>query len=330
MPEVAPVSESEVAPEVSPQLAQPERRPRPTPCCANCGATWHYNRSCNQPVMSFGVVVHREVLADAEAGVRREYLVVQRRDTFAYVEFIRGKYDYRNRAYLTRLFENMTEQERAGVAAASFRALWQRFWGAGSALTRADFRGAQACFERLRGGYSIRQRDGAVVELSAARLLAGTRSRRAGPQWGFPKGRRAAFSETNLNTAFRELEEETGLSRGDLAHVWKKPFFEQYTGENGIRYEHIYFRALLTGASVGQSLRICKRELSCAKWATAAEVLDLIQEERERCELFRRIDRLNDALYREKQSEQRRRRLPGGGWPEAVSTVKRALGDVSL
>jgi hypothetical protein len=90
--------------------------------CANCGCYGHVYRVCNQPVSSFGVICYRTG-SDGE----REYLMVQRKDSLSFVEFIRGKYNVQNRGYLLRLLANMTTAERELLATQTFDQLWQGF-----------------------------------------------------------------------------------------------------------------------------------------------------------------------------------------------------------
>jgi ADP-ribose pyrophosphatase YjhB (NUDIX family) len=57
------------------------------------------------------------------------FLVVQRRDSYAYVEFLRGKYDIRNRRYVVEMFASMTEVERTALLTHGFQQLWDNLWG---------------------------------------------------------------------------------------------------------------------------------------------------------------------------------------------------------
>ena len=79
-------------------------------------------RVCGQPVSSFGFVCYRH------RGDSIEYLMVQRKDSLSYVEFIRGKYNLQNRTYLLRLLANMTRGERESLRSTDFDKLWHGFW----------------------------------------------------------------------------------------------------------------------------------------------------------------------------------------------------------
>ena len=58
--------------------------------CANCGCIGHVYKSCNHPVISYGIICYT-LFYDMEANiVYPKYLMVQRKDSLSYVEFIRG------------------------------------------------------------------------------------------------------------------------------------------------------------------------------------------------------------------------------------------------
>ena len=92
--------------------------------CANCGLVGHLYKQCNQPVTSFGVVLCWRARGSPE----NRFLVVQRRDSYSYVEFIRGKYDLGNREYAVHLFSSMTEAERSAISRYTFCQLWDNLW----------------------------------------------------------------------------------------------------------------------------------------------------------------------------------------------------------
>lgn len=252
--------------------------------CVNCGGCGHVYKNCTQPITSYGVVCYRR-----GAGGEAEFLIVQRRDSFAYVDFVRGKYDIRNRRYVQRLFRQMTSEERRKVGGMEFDDLWLDFWNKNAkSFSRPDYQRAKDQFSLLRRGVKLRLRGGSVAEVTMRGLLEETPVCREEPEWGFPKGRRSHSTETDVQCAFRELEEETRVAKSDLICISRKPLEELYTGDNGVRYKHVYYMARLNpGADV--AVRVCNREIRSGIWAAGDRVLDLMRERRERCEVFRRI-----------------------------------------
>ena len=88
--------------------------------CANCGKHGHIYKNCVLPVMSYGVILYRK-----NADKQREYLMIRRKHTLGYVEFLRGKYSTENVNYIIKLLSIMTLEERKNVLTRDFDDLWQ-------------------------------------------------------------------------------------------------------------------------------------------------------------------------------------------------------------
>jgi len=292
--------------------------------CANCGCTGHVYRACSLPTTSFGVVCFRWT-RDVVTGERApQYLMVQRKDSLCFVEFVRGKFDLQNRTYLMQLFESMTLNERERIRTCSFHDLWFGFWQVDHSRGYAkEFHQAQAKFEILHKGYYVRktstdgkktpntsntltrltQQDYASLEfVDVDTLLEQTTCENDEPEWGFPKGRRN-INEKDLKCAMREFREETGIDP-HLVHVHAciKPFEEVFTGCNKVRYRHVYYLvqlkqeddALITGAVEDVTMRGDRsqfREISRVSWLRSAQVHGKIRARNvERHEMFKRVD----------------------------------------
>ena len=82
--------------------------------CSNCNKLGHYFRECKEPVTSYGIIAYRvrqpETALEPAVlnnvgnpdtlngldGKQIEFLLIQRKDTLGYVEFMRGKYNIGN------------------------------------------------------------------------------------------------------------------------------------------------------------------------------------------------------------------------------------------
>ena len=65
------------------------------------------------------------------------------------------------------------------------------------------------------------------------------------PEWGFPKGKRFN-GETSEEAAHREFLEETNLPIEHIRFIKEEelyPLCEEYTGDNSVRYKHLYYIA---------------------------------------------------------------------------------------
>lgn len=75
--------------------------------CVNCGKNNHTFTQCNEPFSSYGIICFQKSPIDNLHRV----LMVCRRHSVYYVEFLRGKYDVNNLEYLITLFSRMTKEE---------------------------------------------------------------------------------------------------------------------------------------------------------------------------------------------------------------------------
>lgn len=87
--------------------------------CINCGKNNHSFTQCNEPFSSYGVICFHKCADNVQ-----RVLMVCRRHSVYYVEFLRGKYDVNNLEYLITLFSRMTVDEIQLIcSAANFETL---------------------------------------------------------------------------------------------------------------------------------------------------------------------------------------------------------------
>ena len=84
--------------------------------CNNCGKLGHLFHQCKVPITSIGIIPIRIVkkynpcLNKYENSI--ELLIIKRKDTLSFVDFMRGKYSIEDKNYITNLLNNMTVNER--------------------------------------------------------------------------------------------------------------------------------------------------------------------------------------------------------------------------
>lgn len=248
--------------------------------CANCGEWGHVFKECSHPIISCGVICR----TTDESGEER-FLVVQRKDSFAFVEFMRGKYNISNKKYLTQLFEGMTKDERYAISVMTFDALWKMLWnGFARAKSRPEYEDANKKFTKLRSGLRI---NGDRHDTNITWLLNNTCGRDS-PEWGFPKGRRGVSNESDIDCALREMYEETGICKNQINIYTDKRYEETFRGNNGVNYMHVYFLADLVDTSA--CLKTCDREIKNASWVKEQDLINLISDSPTRVSVF------NDVL----------------------------------
>ena len=88
-----------------------------TNVCNNCGKQGHLFHQCKLPITSYGVILFR-----VKDGVT-QYLMIRRKDSFGYIDFIRGKYIQHNVEQLQSIFNEMSVLERQNIQTNSFENL---------------------------------------------------------------------------------------------------------------------------------------------------------------------------------------------------------------
>lgn len=229
--------------------------------CNNCGESGHVFRSCPSPVISCGILFIRgtyeplELPADPKTiGI----LMVRRKDSMSYMEFVRGKYELHDMEYLKRQLQNMTISEQQSIANESFETLWTKLWGNARDLDSPEYELAKGKFESL----------------DRKRLITLVPSKFAEPEWGFPKGRRMR-GETDIQCAEREFFEETNIPKEAYTIRSDMTFSETFTGTNNVRYKHVYFVATMKDSKIlnlkQKFTANQRREISSIGWKSLAE-----------------------------------------------------------
>ena len=229
--------------------------------CNNCGEKGHLFRACRDPVLSCGLILVNgpHLPIDPSAAT---LLMIRRKDSMSFAEFMRGKYEPTNIEYTGRLIGNMTISEQALLVGSSFEEIWRSLWGD----------------DHMGGDFALSQAKFAQVDLAA--LVANNPSTYEEPEWGFPKGRRIR-GESDVDCAIREFGEETNISR-DIYTVLKNIRLEEtFEGLNGIAYRHIYFVALLQHPErinlTQKFTPMQRREISGIAWKTFDECTSLVR-----------------------------------------------------
>jgi len=229
--------------------------------CNNCGGKGHLFKTCKDPVLSCGILLIDKPSLPVDASQTR-VLMIRRKDSMSFAEFMRGKYDADNIEYVSTLVKNMTLKEQASIASDSFEALWRQMWGD----------------DRMTSDY-VQSREKFNV-LDRVSLMRNNISEYTEPEWGFPKGRRMR-GESDLACAIREFDEETNIPREAFVVLKNIILTETFMGLNNVQYKHVYFVALLKDpllVNLAQKLTpVQRREISGIGWKTFSEADALVR-----------------------------------------------------
>jgi 8-oxo-dGTP pyrophosphatase MutT (NUDIX family) len=191
-----------------------------------------------------------------------EFLMIRRKDTLGFVDFVRGKYQLTDIFHIRNIIDEMTMSEKRRLLTHDFKQLWTDMWGG---YTNGQFSGEEAQsrdkFNHLKNG--VRMRNSGVFYLDDLVKDSVTRWERA--EWGFPKGRRNN-QECDLFCALRENQEETGycISQSDIIHNIA-PYEEIFMGSNLKCYKHKYFFALVD-SDIQPTVDYERSEVRKIKW----------------------------------------------------------------
>jgi len=207
--------------------------------CNNCGKRGHTFNNCKQPITSIGVIGFH-FNKDTN---KYEYLLIRRKDTLGYVDFIRGKYNIYNEKHIMNIIDEMTNIEKQQLLMNDFDTLWSNLWSNEYGLKyRNEEKFSREKFNNLTLGITTTSKT-----YTLETLINNSKTNWEYPEWGFPKGRRN-YNEKDLIAGIREFEEETGISKISINILQNVlPFEEVFTGSNYKSYKHNYFLAYIEG-----------------------------------------------------------------------------------
>jgi len=266
--------------------------------CVNCGEKGHIVKDCSGPITSFGILAFKIVynssdeafdknrrllqlfeMIDPQKDLNKEkkyplvkFLMIQRKDTMGYIDFVRGKYpedEKGKREMINVCLNEMTKQEKQKLLSLSFDTIWKQLWIKPNSIAfRNEYDTAKKKFQQL----DIEQ------------LVENSDNLYAFSEWGLAKGRRE-MKESNIACAEREFFEETGYDKKTYEFIKNYPIIkEEFVGTNGVQYRHIYYlvkmkdnKGYVPVPYVDDNNMIQKGEVQNIGWFTLEECLSLIR-----------------------------------------------------
>jgi 8-oxo-dGTP pyrophosphatase MutT (NUDIX family) len=262
--------------------------------CVNCGEKGHVLKECDGPITSFGIIAFKtckdeddceydtnytlkEILKQIntpkiESYPKIKFLMIQRKDTMGYIDFVRGKYDIRSGYERERdqkikvCLDEMTKKEKDNLLTKDFDNIWKDLW------VNHDSK----CFKNE---YELAKKK--YLSLNIPELIKKSSTTYVFQEFGFPKGRRN-MKETNIACAEREFFEETGYDKDCYDFIKNYPIIkEEFLGTNNVEYRHIYYLVKIKEKVAPPKIDIYNKvqtgEVRNIGWFTLDECLQLIR-----------------------------------------------------
>ncbi len=232
--------------------------------CSNCGKNTHKYNDCDIPITSWGIILvnsnvkveHSELNFDIfESNIKTDtqedlnnikicselikFLLVRRKNSIGYIEFLRGRYEVDDIDGICYLFKQMTPEEIKHISENDFDVLWRILWNNNNKKMKYminEYNRTKLKFDKLKYGDSDVK---LTLDFYVNKVIPDYQI----PEWGFPKGRKSK-RESDMACALREFYEETNISPNMIKIIDNiNPICENLIGTNGIKYRHIYFIA---------------------------------------------------------------------------------------
>jgi hypothetical protein len=193
-----------------------------------------------------------------------KFLMIQRKKSLGYLEFIRGRYNFDSNENINHLLEQMTPNEISDINNNDFDHLWHNLWDENNIKNKNHYK------EYITSKQKFNQ-----LKIKKMYLLENIKPLFAFNEWGFPKGRREMY-ESDLICALREFEEETCYDETQYSIIEESKYIrENLVGTNGINYAHNYFLTLLFEKN--ENYDKTNREIGNIKIMDINECLDVIR-----------------------------------------------------
>jgi len=294
--------------------------------CTNCGIDGHNYRECELPRTSYGLIVvklphylknilHKQtksiniyteqlrlsnnddIIISDKIKNDIEFVMVSRRHSLGFSEFIRGRYKLGNVNEINYLFKQMQEYEIESIKNNNFEYLVNEYWNDDVPISlKNDYISSKAKFDVLKQDMEL---------LNSMKSLYKT------PEWGFPKGGMDKVNrESGLQCALREFNEETGIPLSNIKlYNIVNPIEEIMYGTDGITYRNVYYLAEIVNYSE-LNIESPSNEIGEVKFVKFNEALKIIREYHpEKKKILKHIHSLYSKYYIKHKRTQKTQQL---------------------
>jgi len=250
--------------------------------CCNCGKLGHVLRNCLEPIISLGIILYHNDMSNIR------FLMIRRKFSLGFMDFILGKYSINNLEYIHRIFNEMTINEKLKIINEPFYKLWYSidyncYESDNNYMTdemrkkfENDYLISKKKFMLIKNGYVNKYNQ----YINLYQVVKNSKYNWLEQEWEFPKGKRK-MNESNLDAAIREFREETNYPEDSLDIILTdQPIVEKYFGSNNKKYKHIYYIARANNYfdySIVDFTEHQNIEISNIRWMSYSEAMKSIR-----------------------------------------------------
>jgi hypothetical protein len=277
--------------------------------CHNCNKKGHIYKTCNEPKISNGIIAFnilnfkKSLIPILEKYIKKnfcnmyylfndskennnidlenlkyyehinkniKFLMVQRKHSLGFLEFIRGKYNCNDIKTIIFLIEQMTNEEIYNIKKYEFDYLWNNIWDDNNnENTNKNINHKKEYILSKQKFYDLKLNNFDLFDTILPKFNFN--------EWGFPKGRRDLY-EPDMVCAMREFEEETSFKENNYTVLEECNYIrENLKGTNGIEYAHNYFYAIMDTDISNNNNNKNNKEISNMKFMSIDECLKVIR-----------------------------------------------------
>ena len=217
-----------------------------------------------------------------------EIILIKKRYTYYFFEFVLGKYQKNDDKYLSKIFNNMTYQEKMDILNLKFDDLWYKIWL--EIPNQSHYRRKSLYPLRIKdSGFNEKRYTCSYIKSKSkfeSNFLSdyGHRLRRlindstnSETIWEIPRGRKN-MNEREVDVAIREFYEETSIDSKKYNILWHiKPINNSYR-DDGVIYKTTYYIAVIDDSAKHWSPKVNFNsydqilEIEAIKWLSLNEI----------------------------------------------------------
>jgi 8-oxo-dGTP pyrophosphatase MutT (NUDIX family) len=231
---------------------------------------------------SYGIALCR---FNKEKNYQSEILMIKKRYTYYYFNFVFGLYVIQNIKQLRILFDNMTFSEKVDILSMRFNIMWYRLWLCNpektfytDKLIKNEAKNTNQPQKNIKYYHKKKNKFESTFLKDGGSQLRKliTNSSNSTTPWEIPKGGKNE-NEFDLNCAVREFEEETDISFNNYTMLWSTPPIKVSHRVDTTVYISIYYVAYLNNDSkwspkINFNLQNQLNEVEEVRWVSLDEI----------------------------------------------------------